>query len=62
MWHELNSGHHRGSIAYARIGESEDGKTWIINNIQTDADVQKLNKSQRARWQDILNQLTKEKT
>lgn len=58
MWNKLNIGHHDGCIAYARIGQDiDDEDIWIINNIQSDADIQKLGPQIRHSYQTIWDQL-----
>lgn len=37
-----SGGHHSGSMAYARIGYDKNTDSFVINNLQTDADLQKL--------------------
>jgi len=57
IWDRIKWGHHNGSIAYVRIGASgEDDDTWLINNIQSDADLQSLSNSTRAKYQMIWKQ------
>ncbi len=57
FWDRMSVGHYDGAIAYARIGETDDGKTWIINNLQTDADVQTFEDYTRKSWNNILEKL-----
>jgi len=58
IWDQIKHGHHSGSIAYARIGTSgeDDEDTWLINNIQSDADLQSLSDDTRTKYQTIWKQ------
>ena len=61
IWDRIKSGHHSGSIAYARIGTNgeDDEDTWLINNIQSDADLQSLSESDRGTYQEIWQKYAK---
>ncbi len=49
-----DGGHHQGAMAYARIGFDEDEDAFVINNLQTDADLQKLVRSNSGELPDHL--------
>lgn len=42
MAHDIlvSGGHHEGAIAYARVGYDEENNAFVVNNLQTDADIQ----------------------
>lgn len=47
-----NRGHHYGNIAYCRVSE-EDYGNWIIDNLQTDADILALSENTREKIKEI---------
>ncbi len=60
IWESIKYGHHSGSIAYARVGENDDS-SWIINNMQSDADVQSIRGGKREQAANILADIQKGK-
>lgn len=52
-----SGGHHAGAMAYARIGFDEDEDAFVINNLQTDADLQKLVRHSNGQLPDHLKSI-----
>ena len=52
MWKNISrGGHHEQAMAYCRIGEQ--GSDWIVDNLQTDSDVQGLSSSERSVYERV---------